>query len=340
MKCLTERQKASVFLGTLLVGAAALWELVQVTGVGYFQNISVMVGISLIATLGAVILTGYTGLFSIGQAGFMAVGGYMSAILAKEAHLVLPLALIGGGLFAGAVSFIIGIPAFRSRLRGDYFAIATLGFAEAIRLILNNVRQIGSIRLGGPYGYMGIPTVNDMAWTWIPRNGWENVILVVGLAVVAFIATHRFVNSQWGKNCIAVGQDEVAAQMMGVDLLRTKMLALFVSAFFAGLAGGLMAFYFGYLSPGFFGVTRSSDLLAGVVFGGMQSVIGPTITSAVLVAIPEALRTFADYRLIVYGLFFVIVMVFRPQGMLGHYNMDFGFLRGLVRRETAKASGE
>ena len=320
-----------------MAAGALLFEVIKLTGTGYFQNITVMVGISLIATLGAVILTGYTGLFSIGQAGFMAVGGYFAAILAKEAHLGLFIALVGGGLFAGAVSFIIGIPAFRSRLRGDYFAIATLGFAEAIRLILNNVRQLGAIRLGGPYGYMDIPTLSNMVWSWIPKDGWEGVIVVGGLGAATLVLTHMFVNSQWGKNCIAVSQDEVAAQMMGVDLLRTKMMALFISAFFAGLAGGLMAFYFGYLSPGFFGVTRSSDMLAAVVFGGMQSVIGPTITSAVLVAIPEVLRAFADYRLIIYGLFFVIVMVFRPQGLLGHYNMHFGFLRSLLRREAAEA---
>ena len=337
MKQWSDRKKAWVFLATVLAVLGALLKVVQITGTGYFQNITVMVGISLIATLGAVVLTGYTGLFSIGQAGFMAVGGYFAAVLAKEFHLGLVFALLGGSLFAGAVSFLIGIPAFRSRLRGDYFAIATLGFAEAIRLILNNVRQIGSIRLGGPYGYMDIPTLGSQVWGWIPRNGWEGVVVVGGMGLATLFLTHMFVNSQWGKNCIAVGQDEVAAQMMGVDLLRTKMLALFVSAFFAGLAGGLMAFYFGYLSPGFFGVTRSSDLLAAVVFGGMQSVIGPTITSAVLVAIPEILRAFADYRLIIYGLFFVIVMVFRPQGLLGHCNMNFGFLRGLYARGEARA---
>jgi branched-chain amino acid transport system permease protein len=340
VKRTSDIHKFFIFLGSILVGGAILLKVIQITGTGYFQNISIMAGITIIATLGAVILTGYTGLFSIGQAGFMALGGYMAAILAKEVHLPLLYSLIGGGVFAGGVSFIIGIPAFRSRLRGDYFAIATLGFAEAIRLILNNVRQIGSIRLGGPYGYMDIPTLNAMAWSWLPKDGWDGFIIVMGFAGATLVMTHMFVNSQWGKNCIAVAQDEVAAQMIGVDLMRTKMLALFISAFFAGVAGGLMAFYFGYLSPGFFGMTRSSDLLAGVVFGGMQSVIGPTITSAILVAIPEALRSFADYRLIIYGLFFVLVMVFRPQGLLGHYNMNFDFIRNLWRREPAKATGK
>lgn len=340
MNRLNHLQKSAIFFGSLGAIGAGLMVLVQTLGVGYFQNITIMVGTTLIATLGVVILTGYTGLFSVGHAGFMAVGGYMAAILAKELHLPLLYSLVGGGMFAGCVSFIIGIPAFRSRLRGDYFAIATLGFAEAIRLILNNVRQVGAIRLGGPYGYMDIPTLNDLAWSWLPGDGWNSLIIVVSIAGATFILTHMFVNSQWGKNGIAVAQDEVAAQMMGVDLLRTKMMALFISAFFAGISGGLLAFYFGYLSPGFFGITRSSDLLAGVVFGGMQSVLGPTITSAVLVAIPEVLRSFADYRLIVYGLFFVIVMVFRPNGLMGHFNMNFDFLRQLWRRDPAKVAGK
>jgi len=314
--------------------------LIDFVGTGYFQNISVLAGITLIATLGVAILTGYTGLFTIGHAGFMAVGGYVAAILVKEAHLNLLFALVLGGVFAGFASFIIGYPAFRSRLRGDYFAIATLGFAEAIRLLLNNVNRIGSIKLGGSFGYMDIPTLNAQSWTWLPQDGWASVIIVAIFSVATMAMTHMFVTSQYGKNCIAVAQDEVAAQMMGVDLLRTKMMALFISAFFAGLAGGLMAFYYGYLTPGFFLITRSSDLLAGVVFGGMQSIIGPTITSIVLVAVPEVLRTIAEYRLIGYGLFFVIVMIFRPQGLLGYVQINFDFVRRFWRREPSTASGK
>jgi branched-chain amino acid transport system permease protein len=264
----------------------------------------------------------------------------VAAILVKEAHLNLLFALVLGGVFAGFASFIIGYPAFRSRLRGDYFAIATLGFAEAIRLLLNNVNRIGSIKLGGSFGYMDIPTLNAQSWTWLPQDGWASVIIVAIFSVATMAMTHMFVTSQYGKNCIAVAQDEVAAQMMGVDLLRTKMMALFISAFFAGLAGGLMAFYYGYLTPGFFLITRSSDLLAGVVFGGMQSIIGPTITSIVLVAVPEVLRTIAEYRLIGYGLFFVIVMIFRPQGLLGYVQINFDFVRRFWRREPSTASGK
>lgn len=337
---LSNQKKLLVFLGGTVLAGVVLFVLVQIAGVGYFQNISILAGITLIATLGVAILTGYTGLFTIGHAGFMALGGYVAAILVKEYQVPLVLSLVGGGIFAGFTSFIIGYPAFRSRLRGDYFAIATLGFAEAIRLLLNNVKAIGPIKLGGSFGYMDIPSLNVLCWQWLGGDGWNGVIVVLLFSVATLAMTHMFVTSQYGKNCIAVGQDEVAAQMMGVDLMRTKMLALFISAFFAGVAGGLMAFYYGYLTPGFFMITRSSDLLAGVVFGGMQSLIGPTITSIVLVAVPEILRGINEYRLIAYGLFFVIVMIFRPQGLLGYVEMNFDFVRQLWRREPAKATGK
>jgi branched-chain amino acid transport system permease protein len=229
-------------------------------------------------------------------------------------------------------SLIIGYPAFRSRLRGDYFAIATLGFSEAIRLILNNTNAIGDIPTGGAFGYMGIP-----ALTTVP--------VVVAAVILALFFAHMFVTSQFGKNCIAVSQDEVAAQMMGVNLMRTKLTALFISALFAGVAGGLLGFYIAYLSPSFFTTTRSSDLLAAVVFGGIQSLVGPLITAFVLVAVPELLRVFAEWRLIVYGLLFVIVMIFRPQGLLGYVEMNFNFLRVLWdrrrgRKHAAAVEGE
>lgn len=277
---------------------------------GYITAILILGGINVIAALGVAILTGYTGLFSIGHAGFMALGGYMSAVLFMQFKVPFPLALVLGGVFAGLCSLIIGYPAFRGKLRGDYFAIATLGFSEAIRLVLNNTYTV----IGGAYGYTGIPQLTTL----------PSVLIAVALAI--FLA-HSFVTSQYGKNCVAVNQDEVAAQMMGVNLLKTKLIALFVSALYAGVAGGLLAFYMAYLTPSFFTTTRSSDLLAAVVFGGIQSLIGPIIAGFVLVAVPELLRFFAEWRLIVYGLLFVVVMVFRPQGLFGYTEMNFTFLR-------------
>ena len=294
---------------------------------GYLNAIIILAGINIVAGLGVAILTGYTGLFTIGHAGFMALGGYMCAIMVIDLHVPFAIALIIGGLFAGLCSFIIGIPSFRSQLRGDYFAIATLGFAEAVRLLLNTTYKV----VGGAFGLMGIP-------------GLTTVPVVLITVILALFFAHMFVTSQYGKNCIAVSQDEVAAQMMGVNLLRTKLISLFISAFYAGVAGGLLGFYMAYLSPSFFSITRSSDLLAAVVFGGVQSLIGPFITAFVLVAVPELLRVFSEWRLIIYGLLFVIVMLFRPQGLLGYVEMNFSFARRwwakFTNRKPAGVSSE
>jgi branched-chain amino acid transport system permease protein len=295
---------------------------------GYLQAITILSGCNLLAVMGMAVLTGYTGLFSIGHAGFMALGAYMGGILAKELGWHLVPCLLGAGMFSGIISLGIGYPAFRSRLRGDYFAIATLGFAEALRLLLNNIHSIGKIRLGGAYGYMDLPLLKDM--TFLPD--WAVVVLV---CLIALWVTHMFVTSQYGMNCIAIRQDEAAAQMMGVDLLRTKLLALFVSAFLAAIGGALLAFYFGYINPSFFGIQRSSDLLAAVVFGGIQSLIGPTITAILIVAVPQLLLTFAIYRFIVYGLLFVVVMVFRPEGLFGYVQMNSRWITRLWRRNPA-----
>ncbi len=276
---------------------------------GYINAILILGGINIIAGLGVAILTGYTGLFSIGHAGFMALGGYMTAVLYMALKIPFALALIAGGIFAGVCSFIIGYPAFRTRLRGDYFAIATLGFAEAVRLILNNTYTI----IGGAYGFTGLPQLTNLP-----------IVLVATFLAIWF--AHNFVTSQHGKNCAAVSEDEVAAQMIGVNLLRTKLTALFISAFYAGVAGGLLGFYMAYLTPSFFTISRSSDLLAAVVFGGIHSLIGPVLTSFLLVALPELLRFFAEWRLIVYGALFVIIMVFRPQGLLGYTELNLSFL--------------
>jgi branched-chain amino acid transport system permease protein len=281
---------------------------------GYLNAILILGGINIIAALGVSILTGYTGLFTIGHAGFMALGGYLSAILIKEFNVHYIPALILGGLFAGICSFIIGYPSFRSRLRGDYFAIATLGFSEAIRLLLNNTKQIGSLDIGGSFGY-SIP------------SGMATVPVVLITLFIATYFAHMFVTSQYGKNCIAIAQDEIAAEMMGVNLLRTKLIALFISAFYAGVAGGLLGLFFAYQSPSFYSITQSSNLLAAVVFGGIQSLIGPFITALVLVAAPQLLLVLEEWRLIAYGFLFVLIMVFRPQGLLGYVEMNFDFIK-------------
>ena len=296
---------------------------------GYLATICILSCINIIAVLGLAILTGYTGLFSIGHSGFMAIGAYVSAILYLHLHVPYFPALALGGLAAGLASLIIGYPAFRGlgKLRGDYFAIATLGFGEAVRLLLNTTYKY----VGGAFGLTGIPGL-----TTLPVAG--------GMALLALLAAHNLTRSEHGRNFLAVGQDEVAAQMMGVNLLATKLKALFVSAFYAGVAGALFGFYMTYLSPGNFGIGRSSDLLAAVVFGGMQSLIGPALAAFLLVGIPEFLRFLLDWRLVIYGVLFVVVMIYRPQGMLGNRELSFQWLWKILGRsrpaKAGRAAGE
>jgi branched-chain amino acid transport system permease protein len=290
---------------------------------GYITTIIILGGISVIAALGLAILTGYTGMFSIGHAGFMALGGYMAAVLNMQLGVPFVPAVLLGGLFSGACSMLIGIPTFRSRLTGDYFAIATFGFSEAIRLVLVNSYHPF---INGAYGLSGVPVLTNAGNT-------------LAMTVAALLLAHMFVTSQYGKNCIAVSQDATAAQMMGVNVLKTKLTALFISATYCGVAGGMLGFYLAYLTPSLFNVTRSSDLLAAVVFGGMQSLIGPVIAAFVLVAVPQLLYSFTEWRLVVYGMVFVLVMVFRPQGLLGYTEMNFTFLRAwwyTIRRRLGR----
>jgi len=290
---------------------------------GYINTIIILGGISVVAALGVAILTGYTGLFTFGHSGFMALGAYMAAFSYMQWHIPFGIALLLGGIFAGACSLIIGYPTFRSNLTGDYFAIATYGFAEAIRLILNNLYGV----TGGAYGFTGIPSLTNLPITLV-------------VVAIALFGAHRFVTSQYGKNCVAVSQDAVAAQMMGVNILKTKLISLFISAFYAGVAGALFGFYMAYLSPSMFTLSRSSDLLAAVVFGGMQSLIGPVLAAFILVAVPELLRFFTEWRLIVYGALFVITMIFRPQGLLGYTEMNFAFLRNWYQKLLKKTGPE
>lgn len=289
---------------------------------GYINAILILGGINVIAVIGVSIVTGYAGLFTIGHAGFMALGGYMTAYLYMVYGIPFLIALVIGGVFAALCSLIIGYPAFRTRLRGDYFAIATLGFSEAVRLILNNTYGV----LGGAFGFMGIPQL-----TTLP--------LVLGVLLVVLWSANNFVHSQFGKNCAAISQDEVAAELMGVNLLRTKLTALFLSAFYCGIAGGLLGFYMAYLTPSFFTMSRSSDLLAAVVFGGVHSLVGPVLAGFLLVALPELLRFFQEWRLVIYGALFVVIMVFRPQGLLGYKELSLTLIQDWIAKIRKRRTG-
>lgn len=277
----------------------------------YFTTICILAGINIIAVSGMALLTGYTGLFSMGNAGFMAIGGYTAASLCLYAKVPFLIAILLGGFAAVIASIFVGYVTMKNKLSGDYFAIALLGFGESVRLIITNTNKYFN-------GALGLTGMAKYTTIWV----------VIPFTVLIVYMIRNYVKSQYGKNCIAVRQQEVAAEMMGVPLMTTKMWSFAISAFTAGIAGGLYGFFTTTLYPISFGGAKSTDLLAAVVFGGTNSISGPIIAAILLVALPELLRVFAAWRLVIYGLLFVIIMLFRPEGLLGYREVS---VKGIVR---------
>ncbi len=267
----------------------------------YIQGIAVLIGINLIAVLGLSILTGFTGLFSFGHAGFMAIGAYIAAIFTDRLHLPFSLAIVAGAASAGLVSIFIG--RLTLKLKGDYFCIATMGFGEAVRVILNNINYVGGAR-----GWESLPLLT-------------NIWVVLALDIVFVVVTWNLINSRQGRNMVAVREEELAAQMAGIDVYRHKMIALVVSAAMAGIAGALMANYIQFIRPTMFNMAKSTDLTIMVIFGGLGSISGSIVGTILLVSLPEVFRNFAQWRLVIYGLAVIVIMVGRPQGVMGGFEM-------------------
>ena len=270
--------------------------------------------IYVIATVGLAVFTGFTGLFSLGHAAFFAIGAYTAAILTYFYGFNFYLALALGGAAGGLVGFLIGYPTLKAKLRTDYFAIATLGFGEAIRVLLEN--------LPITQGARGLPGIaND---TSLP--------VLLALATLVIWVAWNFVHSRHGRACIAIREDFVAAEMMGVNIFLGRLRALVFSAACAGLAGGLFAHYFCFIQPSMFTAYMSTQMTAAVVAGGIGSISGPVIATLIFIGIPEALRVANIWRLVAYGLLLVLIMIFRPQGLMGYRELTLNMIRGWFRR--------
>lgn len=268
----------------------------------YIISVIVTICTNIISVIGLALLTGYTGMFSLGHAGFMCIGAYSAVLLNRYLAIPYVLALILGGCIAMLVSVIIGYPTLRNKLRGDYFAICMLGFGTIVRLILNNMNN--SV-FNGALGLSSIPQLTSL---------WS----ALGFMAVLVFFMWNFVHSQYGKNCIAIQQQEVAAEMMGVGIVKTKLLALMISAFYCGVAGGLLAFWMRYIAPASFSDTRSNDFLATLVTGGTNSITGPLLAATLVTTMLESLRALVNWRLVAYGLIYILIMRFRPEGILGY----------------------
>lgn len=290
----------------------------------YLQGIAILIGINLIAVLGLCILTGFTGLFSFGHGGFMAIGAYVAAIVTDRMGLApgiaFPLAIVAGGLAPALVSVFIG--RLTLNLKGDYFCIATMGLGEAVRVILNNVNYVGGAR----------------GWANLPQLTTGPVVLFLDVVCVVF--TWNMINSRQGRNLVAVREEELAAQMAGINTFGSKMMALVVSAALAGIAGALMANFLQFLRPTMFNMAKSTDLTIMVIFGGLGSISGTILGTALLVSLPEVFRNFAQWRLVIYGLAVIVIMVGRPQGVMGGMELTPGGIRKRMAARRAKAKLE
>lgn len=298
------------FLNTIIL--ALVYIIVQVLismGVinEYFQLNLFLLAINVILAVSLNLITGFTGQFSLGHAGFMAVGAYISAIFTLKLNLPFPLAIIAAAISAGIVGILVGIPTLR--LRGDYLAIATLGLSEIIRIIALNIDYIG-----GASGLPDIPRYTN--WTWIFFITTATVIVI-----------RNFIDSSYGRVCIAIREDEIAAESAGINIAYYKILAFTIGAFFAGIAGALYANYFYMLKPNSFGFMKSIDILVMVVFGGMGSITGSIVGAAVLTLLSMYLQNFPEIRMILYALLLLIIMLYRPQGLMGNKELSWKIFR-------------
>ncbi len=327
---------------TLLIAAVGLCALGPLVGRHlnpYFLYITYDVGISIILAVSLNLINGYTGQFSLGHAGFMAAGAYTSGVLSTWygpsllpllggdnpfAHgVVFSLALLAGGLAAALTGLLVGIPSLR--LRGDYLAIVTLGFGEIIRVILQNTQAVGGSR-----GFS-------------VAMGYTNLFWTCGLALLTVYFVLSVVHSTYGRGFIAVHDDEVAAEAMGINTTRYKVTAFVSGAFFAGIAGGLYAHSKQFLNPSGFDFIKSIEIVVMVILGGMGNTIGVVLAAILLTLLPEGLRVLpgllglpaewrgaiAQLRMIIYSLLLVILMLTCPRGL-------FATLGSFVRRRLGR----
>ena len=274
----------------------------------YHLDVILTIGINIVLAVSLNLLNGYTGQFSLGHAGFMAIGAYGSAAFSLFAtpvlfphanalvtHSCFFFALLLGGFIAAGAGIIVGAPSLR--LKGDYLAIVTLGFGEIIRVIFRNVDS-----LGGALGLNGIPFYTNFFWVAF----WVIITIYMVLALV---------HSSFGRGFLAVRDDEVAAEAMGINTTRYKIIAFVVSAFFAGIAGGLYGHLKSSIDPKGFDFMRSIEIVVMVILGGMANTRGVIVAAILLTILPEILRPIAEYRMVIYSLLLIILMLTRPQGL-------------------------
>jgi len=288
----------------LVVGFALSFAIPQFNLVNtYIQIIIMYIGINIILATSLNIVNGYMGEFSVGHAGFMAVGAYVSSLLTLHVFpsslgfLFFPLAVIAGGVVAALVSLIVAIPSFKTR--GDYLALITLAFTFIVKSLIENIEAIG-----GPRGIVGIDKLTTMPWVFF----WT----VLSLWVI-----RNFIYSNYGRGVLSLREDEIASRLMSVNTRQTKFLAFALSSFFAGVAGALFAHLLQYISPRVFDTVKSCDILVMVYLGGIGSIAGSILGATIYTVLLEILRPLGMFRMVLMPLLLVFLMIFRPRGIMG-----------------------
>lgn len=296
----------------------------------YIQLIILFITVNCLMSMSLNMVNGYTGQFSLGHAGFMAIGAYFSAYASTKWNF-LPESLtllsafifaIGSGLVAAAAGFIVGLPSLR--LKGDYLAIVTLGFGEIIRVALLNMDF-----LGGPRGYANIPSLGS----FVNSFGFAAVWLVI-----CFFTIWRVMHSSYGRGFLSVREDEIAAESVGINTTNMKVRAFVLSSFFAGIAGSLFAHFTNFINPSSFTFLMSVNAVIMVVLGGMGSMTGSIVAAIFITVLPEALRpvqdlTGVDLRMVIYALSLILVMIWKPKGIFGELEIT-DVWRKYVRRSA------
>lgn len=282
------------------------------------------IGIFVIAALGLNLIIGFTGQFTMGHAAFMSIGAYSSAIMTKNFELPFPLALFAGIIMAGLLAGMIGYPILR--LKGDYLAICTLGFGEIVKVVIQNVDY-----LGGARGISAIPTKTTFGWVFFG-------------SALCFVIIKNLIHSSKGRAIMSIREDEIAAEAMGINSTKYKMMAFIIGSSMAGLAGGLYAHFNTFIDPVSFNFTKSIEIITYVVLGGMGSLSGSIIGTAILIYLPEALRGLSEvmkeYRMLIYAIILILMMIFRPQGILGTREITIKGIRKMLNNIKKKLRGK
>ena len=282
-----------------------------------FVDLFTLCSIFSIAAVSLNLSTGLLGELCLGHAGFMSVGAYTSALITLSAGkqgntLILIVSLIAGGLTAALSGIVVGIPAFR--LRGDYLAITTLAFGEIVKVVMRSMKITGG---GQPLTGISLDTTYTMSY-WV--------------LIITIIIIYTLIRSSHGRAILSIREDDIASEACGVAVTRYKLIAFALSAFFVGVAGGLYAHYQGVLEPSFFDYNQSINFMVMVVLGGIGSLTGSVISAFFLTLLPEILRSLAAYRILIYSAVLILLMLYRPEGLLGQKEISQRVFGNLFRR--------